>query len=122
MRRGVKQNYGRIDTRLTLDGEAGARQAAAFVKKLDPKPELLVVSPLTRALRTATLAFEGAQHGRALGHLSVRAGGDVEAALHGASPNPLPQAPLLESDHASCNLPLSSNPCLPSLRRTTTNG
>eukprot|EP00775_Hariotina_reticulata_P007810 gene7810-8007_t len=45
------------DTRLTARGKLGAEAAAAKVRKLRPEPQLLVVSPLTRALQTATLAF-----------------------------------------------------------------
>ncbi|KAF8073238.1 SPAC5H10.03 [Scenedesmus sp. PABB004] len=45
------------DTRLTEDGKRDARSAAAAVARLQPAPELLVVSPLTRALQTAELAF-----------------------------------------------------------------
>ena len=49
------------DAGLTLVGEAQARRAALLVAKLSPEPELLVVSPLTRALQTADLAFGGLQ-------------------------------------------------------------
>ncbi|WIA29844.1 hypothetical protein OEZ86_012314 [Tetradesmus obliquus] len=45
------------DTRLTEKGKLGAMSAAARIRKLRPQPELLVVSPLTRALQTASLAF-----------------------------------------------------------------
>jgi len=46
-----------FDTRLTKDGERRAREAAARAKRLEPRPELIVASPLTRALQTAELAF-----------------------------------------------------------------
>ncbi|KAL6762250.1 histidine phosphatase superfamily [Haematococcus lacustris] len=46
-----------FDTRLTLRGVEGARAAAHEASMLHPAPELLVVSPLARALQTATLAF-----------------------------------------------------------------
>jgi len=46
-----------IDTKLTEMGEAQARALAATVASLDPRPELIVASPLRRALRTAELAF-----------------------------------------------------------------
>jgi len=45
------------DTRLTPQGKAGAQAAASTAKALTPKPEVLVVSPLTRAMQTADLAF-----------------------------------------------------------------
>ncbi|KXZ47633.1 hypothetical protein GPECTOR_34g792 [Gonium pectorale] len=45
------------DTVLTSRGTAGARAAASAAAALRPAPELLVVSPLTRALQTAELAF-----------------------------------------------------------------
>ncbi|GLC36655.1 hypothetical protein PLESTB_000126900 [Pleodorina starrii] len=45
------------DTVLTTRGRAGAEAAARVAERLNPKPELLVVSPLTRALQTAQLAF-----------------------------------------------------------------
>ena len=49
---------GMYDTRLTTTGE---QQASNLNKQLktEPKPQLLVVSPLTRTLRTAQLAFKG---------------------------------------------------------------
>ena len=50
------------DTRLTAAGAAGARAAAKLCGKLHPRPQLLVVSPLTRALQTAEHAF-GTDHG-----------------------------------------------------------
>jgi len=47
-----------FDTRLTKDGEAQAeRLNSQFISKLSPRPELLIVSPLARALQTADLAF-----------------------------------------------------------------
>lgn len=45
------------DTRLTARGQAEAARAAAQVARLRQQPELLVVSPLTRAVQTATLAY-----------------------------------------------------------------
>eukprot|EP00798_Chlamydomonas_sp_ICE-L_P015009 gene15009-21077_t len=45
------------DTCLTPKGKEGARAAASKALSLHPKPEVLVVSPLTRALQTANLAF-----------------------------------------------------------------
>jgi hypothetical protein len=50
---------GLVDTRLTPLGEAQASALRPIVRALDPPPEVLVASPLTRALRTAELAFEG---------------------------------------------------------------
>lgn len=47
-----------IDTRLTSEGEAQARALRAISAALEPRPELIVSSPLRRALRTAELAFE----------------------------------------------------------------
>lgn len=47
------------DTRLTPEGQKQALKLAGRLETvLKPPPELLVVSPLTRALQTATLAFE----------------------------------------------------------------
>lgn len=46
------------DTRLTEEGKAQAMLARVDAKALFPKPEILVTSPLTRALHTAELAFE----------------------------------------------------------------
>lgn len=54
---------GLYDTRLT---EVGRRQAAslrAVTAALDPPPQVLVASPLSRALMTAELAFEGTYDG-----------------------------------------------------------
>ncbi|KAG2446684.1 hypothetical protein HYH02_008252 [Chlamydomonas schloesseri] len=45
------------DTVLSPRGRAGAQAAAKTAARLRPEPELLVVSPLTRALQTAQLAF-----------------------------------------------------------------
>ncbi|GIL88886.1 hypothetical protein Vretimale_16910 [Volvox reticuliferus] len=45
------------DTILTARGKAGAQAAARVAERLNPKPELLVVSPLSRALQTAQMAF-----------------------------------------------------------------
>lgn len=47
----------RYDTRLTEEGKAQAVLARVDAKALMPKPEVLVTSPLTRALHTAELAF-----------------------------------------------------------------
>jgi broad specificity phosphatase PhoE len=47
-----------FDTRLTADGAERARRVAAkAAAALSPRPELVVASPLTRALQTAELAF-----------------------------------------------------------------
>jgi len=46
-----------FDTRLTADGAQGARRVAKQAAALSPRPELIVASPLTRALQTAELAF-----------------------------------------------------------------
>jgi broad specificity phosphatase PhoE len=46
-----------FDTRLTEDGQKRARLVAAQAQKLRPQPQLIVSSPLTRALQTAELAF-----------------------------------------------------------------
>lgn len=46
-----------IDTRLTREGEAQAFALQAITRALEPKPEIIVSSPLRRALRTAELAF-----------------------------------------------------------------
>jgi broad specificity phosphatase PhoE len=46
-----------FDTRLTKDGARRAREAAGRAARLQPRPDLIVASPLTRALQTAELAF-----------------------------------------------------------------
>ena len=46
-----------FDTRLTALGEAQAVALRAITEKLKPEPQLIVASPLRRALRTAELAF-----------------------------------------------------------------
>ena len=46
-----------FDTRLTSEGEAQAVALRAITEKLKPEPQLIVASPLRRALRTAELAF-----------------------------------------------------------------
>lgn len=46
-----------IDTRLTSEGEAQAMGLRELARGLEPRPELVVASPLRRALRTAELAF-----------------------------------------------------------------
>ena len=48
----------RFDTVLTDQGKREVRSAAGKVAALNT-PDLLVVSPLTRALQSAELAFEG---------------------------------------------------------------
>lgn len=53
----------RFDTSLTDTGVDQARRAARKAKGLRPAPELLVVSPLSRALHTADLAFPPASVG-----------------------------------------------------------
>jgi len=45
------------DTRLTTRGEAQARDASTKARALHPPPEVLLASPLTRALKTAELVF-----------------------------------------------------------------
>ncbi|KAL3157502.1 hypothetical protein ABBQ32_011966 [Trebouxia sp. C0010 RCD-2024] len=45
------------DTRLTAEGEAQATLARVDAKALSPYPEVLIASPLSRALHTAELAF-----------------------------------------------------------------
>lgn len=45
------------DTVLTNDGEKGASRAREKISKLSPQPQVLIVSPLTRTLQTADLAF-----------------------------------------------------------------
>lgn len=49
--------HGRYDTRLTAEGEAQATLARVDAKALTPHPEVLIASPLSRALHTAELAF-----------------------------------------------------------------
>jgi broad specificity phosphatase PhoE len=49
-----------FDTRLTERGEDQARQLVEITSKLNSIPELLVASPLHRAMRTADLAFSSA--------------------------------------------------------------
>jgi broad specificity phosphatase PhoE len=51
------QVHCRYDTRLTEEGKAQAVLARVDAKALSPKPEVLITSPLTRALHTAQLAF-----------------------------------------------------------------
>ena len=46
------------DTVLTSDGRHGASKKRREVSKLNPQPQILLVSPLTRTLQTADLAFE----------------------------------------------------------------
>ena len=47
----------RYDTKLTPEGIRQAEQAQSKALNLQPVPEVLIVSPLTRALHTAELAF-----------------------------------------------------------------
>eukprot|EP00798_Chlamydomonas_sp_ICE-L_P016601 gene16601-22841_t len=54
---GTFRDPGFFDTVLTPDGREGAKMASRKVKALAVKPEVLVVSPLTRALQTADFAF-----------------------------------------------------------------
>ena len=48
---------GRYDTRLTEEGQAQAMLAGVDAKALSPFPEVLIASPLSRALHTAEIAF-----------------------------------------------------------------
>ncbi|CAG9460731.1 unnamed protein product [Pedinophyceae sp. YPF-701] len=48
-----------IDTRLTAEGKEQARCKQSEVLELDPRPELVVFSPLSRAIETGQLAFAG---------------------------------------------------------------
>lgn len=48
-----------FDTRLTAHGHRQASATAAAVARLRPTPQLVVVSPLTRALQTAAASFAG---------------------------------------------------------------
>ena len=47
------------DSKLTPLGAQQARDAAKSVRSIKPAPEVVLVSPLSRALQTAELAFEG---------------------------------------------------------------
>lgn len=47
------------DTRLTRRGRSQAAAARAAAARLAPAPEVVVVSPLTRALQTADIVFDG---------------------------------------------------------------
>ena len=49
------------DTRLTKKGAAQAASLAPVTRFLDPKPEVLIASPLHRAMTTADLAFAGCE-------------------------------------------------------------
>ena len=51
----------RYDTKLTPEGVWQAEQAQSKALQLHPVPEVLIVSPLTRALHTAELAFPSAK-------------------------------------------------------------
>lgn len=75
------------DTVLTSEGQEGAVAARDVTRTLGPEPELLVVSPLTRALHTAALAFdhyEGPIHVEPLARERVWLSSDV-----GSSPEEL---------------------------------
>ena len=48
---------GRYDTRLTEEGQAQATLARVDAKALSPNPQVLIASPLSRALHTAELTF-----------------------------------------------------------------
>ena len=48
---------GRYDTRLTEEGQAQATLARVDAKALSPIPEVLIASPLSRALHTAEIVF-----------------------------------------------------------------
>eukprot|EP00850_Spirogloea_muscicola_P021758 SM000260S09954 [mRNA] locus=s260:134105:139513:- [translate_table: standard] len=49
------------DTRLTAEGQRQARALAALAARRAPAPELIVTSPLTRALQTMELVFPAAK-------------------------------------------------------------
>eukprot|EP00850_Spirogloea_muscicola_P015179 SM000114S24142 [mRNA] locus=s114:180400:186654:+ [translate_table: standard] len=49
------------DTRLTTEGQRQARALAALAARRAPAPELIVTSPLTRALQTMELVFPAAK-------------------------------------------------------------
>eukprot|EP00850_Spirogloea_muscicola_P020453 SM000216S06579 [mRNA] locus=s216:174941:180922:- [translate_table: standard] len=49
------------DTRLTAEGQRQARALAALAAQRAPAPELIVTSPLTRALQTMELVFPAAK-------------------------------------------------------------
>ena len=55
----IHQNCCRYDTRLTSKGVQQAQHAREEARLLQPTPEVLLSSPLTRALHTAQLVFEG---------------------------------------------------------------
>lgn len=62
----------RFDTELTSVGLEQARTAAKHIKKfLYPKPEVIISSPLRRALDTADIAFAGEQCPRIAHHLAT---------------------------------------------------
>lgn len=78
------------DTILTPEGRAGAAQVASIAARLHPKPEVLLVSPLTRAIQTAQLAFphhDGPVHVEPLCRERVWHASDI-----GQSPQRLQQA------------------------------
>jgi broad specificity phosphatase PhoE len=47
----------RYDTRLTQRGEKEAKNAIKEASSLDPAPDTIISSPLTRALQTADITF-----------------------------------------------------------------
>ena len=47
----------RYDTKLTEKGVREAERASAELAKLNPAPQILLSSPLTRALHTADVTF-----------------------------------------------------------------
>ena len=65
-----------IDTRLTSEGEAQARALRTMAMALEPAPELIVASPLRRALRTggAGVRRRGRRRARGRPARGVRAG------------------------------------------------
>jgi broad specificity phosphatase PhoE len=72
----------RYDTRLTPKGEKQARSLSSRVRALSPAPEVLLASPLTRALSTSELAFEGVDIPRVRHESCPYLGWITEEALH----------------------------------------
>ena len=72
----------RYDTRLTPKGEKQARSLNSRVKELSPAPEVLLASPLTRALSTSEMAFEGVDIPRVSREPCLHLGWTTEEALH----------------------------------------
>jgi broad specificity phosphatase PhoE len=56
---------------LTANGQRQAAAVASVVSQLSPPPQLIVCSPLTRALQTADLAFKGYDCPRIMTHLAA---------------------------------------------------